>query len=163
MASTSRLPTTITRRAIQSLHHDYLRAANSFGMYNFREYFMRVADRKFGEGATSSSSGKSDALGAILGREGLQKLALPKAASFSSSSSTANADTPGEQDVDLLTVLGESEKKALLSWWTQSSADLESWKRSSIVNNLFEAPKLVVEGLANITSPGGGGAGSEAR
>lgn len=165
----SSIQNTISRRSLKSLHASMARAAGSFGTYNFREYFLRIADRKFGE-----------ELPAILGNQGgSSKLSFPPAhsiysslsssqASSSSSSNTsssasASQSTPGEDDVDLLSTLPQEQQERLKEWWSKANHDLEVWKRSSIVNNLYEAPPLVVEGQGNITVQGGGGAGMEAR
>lgn len=141
------------------------RAAGSFGSYNFREYFLRLADRKFNEELPS-----------IVGKDISQKLSFPPASKVYSSlssgqqgSSSSNASqqqqqsgTPGEEDTDLLASLPEEQKTRLQEWWNIAHNDLEVWKRSSIVNNLYAAPRLVVEGEGNLSVEGGGGAGMEA-
>lgn len=136
------------------------RAAGSFGSYNFREYFLRIADRKFNEELSS-----------IIGQQTYKKLSLPPAAkdyifqtssSSSSQSASQQSSPPGEEDTDLLATLPEEQKARLQEWWNKANNDLEVWKRSSIVNNLYAAPKLVVEGEGNVTVEGGGGAGMEA-
>lgn len=142
------------------------RAAGSFGSYNFREYFLRLADRKFNEELSS-----------IVGKQTYQKLSFPPASkvysSLSSSSSSgqqqqhqqqsSSATTPGEEeDTDLLSSLPEEQKIRLKEWFNKANNDLEVWKRSSIVNNLYAAPRLVVEGEGNLAVEGGGGDGMEA-
>lgn len=136
------------------------RAAGSFGSYNFREYFLRIADRKFNKELSS-----------IIGQQTYKKLSLPPAAkdyifqsssSSSSQSASQQSSPPGEEDTDLLATLPEEQKARLQEWWNKANNDLEVWKRSSIVNNLYAAPKLVVEGEGNVTVEGGGGAGMEA-
>lgn len=118
----------ITRSHLSSLQSAYASTASSFQSYNFREYFERLANRKF-----------NLELQGIIGK------------------STSN-----EGGGDLLESLDEQGKQALKKWWETAHKDLETWKRSSVVNNLFIAPKLVVEGAANLMSAGGGGAGAEA-
>jgi hypothetical protein len=160
----SQVSSTISRRALTGLHSSMARAAGSFGSYNFREYFLRLADRKFEQDLSS-----------ILGQQTYSKLSLPKAssvyASLSKSSSSNSASqqqqssssaTPGEEDVDILQSLPEEQKARLQEWWNKANSEVEIWKRSSIVNNLYAAPRLVVEGEGNIMVEGGGGAGMEA-
>jgi len=118
----------ITRSHLSSLQSAYASTASSFQSYNFREYFERVANRKF-----------NLELQGIIGQ-----------------SSTSNSDGG-----DLLESLDEQGKQALKKWWETAHKDLETWKRSSVVNNLFIAPKLVVEGAGNLMIQGGGGAGAE--
>lgn len=150
----------VSRRALTNLHSSMARAAGSFGSYNFREYFLRLADRKFNEELPS-----------IIGQQ--QKLSFPPASQVyaslssgqqgsSSSSASQQSSTPGEEDVDLLASLPEEQKARLQEWWNAANNDLEVWKRSSIVNNLYAAPRLVVEGEGNLAVEGGGGAGMEA-
>jgi hypothetical protein len=115
----------ITRSHLSSLQSAYASTASSFQSYNFREYFERVANRKF-----------NIELQGIIGQS-------------------------PHSDGDLLELLDEQGKQALKKWWETAHKDLETWKRSSVVNNLFIAPKLVVEGAANLMSAGGGGAGME--
>ena len=150
--------TTITRSSLAALQSSYVRAASSFQTYNFREYFLRVADRTF-----------SSDLERIVGSSTLQTLSLPaisltsKDAASASSSQKSTSSEGAADDKDLLSQLSDDKKKELVDWYNQSEADLEQWKRSSIVNNLFLAPRLVVEGAGTVMSPGGGGAGMEAR
>lgn len=133
------------------------RAAGSFGSYNFREYFLRLADRKFHEELSS-----------IVGQQTYQKLSFPPASKVYSSLSSGQqsqqqqSSTPGEEDTDLLASLPDEQKARLQEWWNRANNDLEVWKRSSVVNNLYAAPRLVVEGEGNIAVEGGGGDGMEA-
>ncbi|KAG0150588.1 hypothetical protein CROQUDRAFT_38028 [Cronartium quercuum f. sp. fusiforme G11] len=49
----------------------------------------------------------------------------------------------------------------LRKWWKESVEELEVLQRASVMNRLYEAPKLVVEGAGRIRVAGGGGAGME--
>jgi hypothetical protein len=49
----------------------------------------------------------------------------------------------------------------LRGWWTEAEKDLEVLKRSAIINRMYQAPRLVVEGRGRIMTDGGGGAGME--
>ena len=143
---------TITRSALASMHSNYVRTAQSFQSYNFREYFLRVAERKF-----------SDDLERIVGSSVIGKLSLPSISSTSTSNPSAQASPSSSEDSkDLLQSLSQDEQKKLAEWWNRSEQDLEQWKRASIVNNLFQAPRLVVEGKGIMQTQGGGGAGMEA-
>ncbi|KAH9464196.1 hypothetical protein MJO29_002241 [Puccinia striiformis f. sp. tritici] len=68
-------------------------------------------------------------------------------------------------DVQLPTLIGTSQiddqslsrinpdiNENLQKWWSDSIDELAVLERASIMNRLFEAPKLVVEGAANIRS-----------
>lgn len=144
---------TITRSALASLHSNYVRTAQSFQSYNFREYFLRVAERKF-----------SEDLERIVGPSVTKKLSLPSIASTSTSAppSSSSSSSSQEDSQDILGSLSQEEQKKLKEWLSRSEQDLEQWKRASIVNNLFQAPRLVVEGKGNMMTSGGGGAGMEA-
>ncbi|MBW0466628.1 hypothetical protein O181_006343 [Austropuccinia psidii MF-1] len=54
-----------------------------------------------------------------------------------------------------------STKERLNSWFQDAVQELAVLERASAMNRLFEAPKLVVEGLGNAVIEGGGGAGME--
>lgn len=145
---------TITRSALASLHGNYVRTAQSFQSYNFREYFLRVAERKF-----------SEDLERIVGPSVTKQLSLPSISSTSTStpiSQPPSSSASQEDSQDILASLSQDEQKKLKEWWSRSEQDLEQWKRASIVNNLFQAPRLVVEGKGNMMTSGGGGAGMEA-
>jgi hypothetical protein len=54
-------------------------------------------------------------------------------------------------------------QQALRPWFEDAQRDLAQLKRAAIVNRMFEAPKLVVEGeLGENLAKAGGGAGMEA-
>lgn len=52
----------------------------------------------------------------------------------------------------------EAREKALRPWFEEAERDLAQLKRAAIVNRMFEAPKLVVEGPGLDTVQAGGGA-----
>ena len=146
---------TITRGALSTLHSNYVRTAQSFQSYNFREYFLRVAERKFSDDLERIVGSN------VVGSNVVGKLSLPSISSTSTSNASAPASSQ-EDSTDLLASLSQEEQKKLAEWWNRSESDLEQWKRASIVNNLFQAPRLVVEGKGNMSVSGGGGAGMEA-
>lgn len=149
----------ITRSALRSLHSSYVQTAQSFQSYNFREYFVRLSDRKFGKeleqlglasqvgqsGSTTSSSSSS----------------APSSASASSSTTSPTSTSTSESE-DLLSSLSAEQQERIQSWWNRANSELAQLQRASVVNNLFIAPKLVVEGRGNVMVSGGGGAGMEA-
>jgi len=139
------LPSRVTRSTLSNLYSTYRQTAQSFQSYNFREYFLRVSDRKFGE-----------ELGEVLG--GSSKLDLKALAE--SSAATSSSSSSAEED--LLASVSQEQKERFKAWWSDAHKDLEQLKRSAVVNSLFIAPRLVVEGRGNVMTEGGGGAGVEA-
>ena len=67
---------------------------------------------------------------------------------------------PKDKDADLTTLTPESR---LREWYAESLSDLAVMARAAIVNQMYEAPRLVVEGVGRVMTSGGGGAGAEAR
>lgn len=55
-----------------------------------------------------------------------------------------------------------SSEQVLRTWYDEALKELGVLARGSIVNRLYEAPKLVVEGRGRVMIVGGGGAGAEA-
>lgn len=55
-----------------------------------------------------------------------------------------------------------SSQEPLKKWWQNSIEELRVLERASVMNRLYEAPKLVVEGAGRFKVAGGGGAGMEA-
>jgi LYR motif-containing protein 4 len=49
----------------------------------------------------------------------------------------------------------------LRAWWNGAEKDLAQLKRSAVVNGMYQAPRLVVEGRGKVMTSGGGGAGME--
>jgi hypothetical protein len=49
----------------------------------------------------------------------------------------------------------------LRGWWTEAEKDLAQLKRSAVINRMYLAPQLVVEGRGKVMATGGGGAGME--
>ena len=139
--------TPITRTHLLALYKEQLRVSNSFASYNFKQYFLRRTRDKF-----------RTELPALLD----QNYALPSSSSpfsststSSSSSSTSSTSTP--------TTGGGSNEERLRKWYQESLSELAVMARSAIVNGMYEAPKLVVEGRGKVMAVGGGGAGAEAR
>ena len=142
----------ITRSSLSALQSSYAHAAQSFQTYNFREYFLRLSARKF-----------STDLDAILGPGIVQLPPIASNASNPLESLDKAGTAPADGSEDLLANLEPEKKEKFQQWWDRANKDLEQWRRASVVNNLFIAPKLVVEGAATVMVQGGGGAGMEAR
>lgn len=145
-------PTTqISREHLLALYREQMRVANSFASYNFKHFFVRKARDKFrtelpplldaayASPATSSSSTSSSASSGDV-------------QASSSSSSAPSKD---------LTSSPESAAR-LREWYAEALSELAVLARASITNQMYEAPKLVVEGRGRAMSLGGGGAGGEA-
>jgi hypothetical protein len=138
--------TEISRTHLLALYKEQLRVAHSFPSYNFKQYFLRRTRDKF-----------RTELPAILD----SAYAAPSSSSASSSSSTPIPSPTA--------ALGSGESPArtseerLREWYAESLSELAVMARSAIVNSMYEAPKLVVEGRGRIMATGGGGAGAEAR
>ena len=142
----------VTRSALSSLQSSYVHAAQSFQTYNFREYFLRLSARKF-----------STELDAILGAGVVKLPAVASTRSNPLESDEGAGRAPADGSEDLLAGLEPAKQEELKRWLDRAHKDLEQWMRASVVNNLFIAPKLVVEGAGTMMTDGGGGAGMEAR
>lgn len=159
---TMSLPSRVTRSTLSSLYNSYIHTAQSFQSYNFREYFLRISDRKFGEELSKALNGSSSSSSRIK-LEDIKAAAASSSSSSSSSSSAASPSSAAEEEEDVLANITPEQKEKFKAWWTAAQKDLEQLKRSAVVNSLFIAPRLVVEGRGNVMSHGGGGAGMEAR
>ncbi|GAA5836054.1 hypothetical protein JCM9279_002179 [Rhodotorula babjevae] len=146
--------TAISRTHLLALYKEQLRVAHSFGSYNFREYFIRRTRNKFraelpalldaAYASPSSSSATSSSASS----------SAPQASTSSAPATTdgqAGADSPARTPED-----------RLREWYTESLGELAVMARAAIVNGMYEAPKLVIEGRGRAMAVGGGGAGAEA-
>ncbi|GAA5938396.1 Isd11p [Sporobolomyces koalae] len=139
--------TPITRTHLLALYKEQLRVANSFASYNFKQYFVRRTRDKF-----------RLELPALLDAN-----YSPASASTSSSPSTsASTPTPSAGESAREVEGAQSNEQRLRAWYSESLSELAVMARSAIVNGMYEAPKLVVEGRGKVMSVGGGGAGAEA-
>ncbi|GAA6019420.1 hypothetical protein JCM11491_004822 [Sporobolomyces phaffii] len=127
----------ITRTHLVALYKEQLRVANSFQSYNFKQYFVRRTRDKF-------------------------RAELPALFddNFNSSAAAAPATPAAPTDASATPPLPSDER--LKAWYEASLAELAVMARSAIVNGMYEAPKLVVEGRGKVMAVGGGGAGAEA-
>jgi len=139
--------TPITRTHLLALYKEQLRVSNSFASYNFKQYFLRRTRDKF-----------RTELPALLD----QNYALPSSSSPSSSTSTSSSSS-STSSTSTPTTGGGSNEERLRKWYQESLSELAVMARSAIVNGMYEAPKLVVEGRGKVMAVGGGGAGAEAR
>ncbi|KAH9817347.1 hypothetical protein DFH28DRAFT_177798 [Melampsora americana] len=80
---------------------------------------------------------------------------LPKLLKPSITTTTTTNTTTQEIPTD------SSSQDKLQQWWKDSIDELMVLERASVMNRLYEAPKLVVEGEGRFRVAGGGGAGME--
>lgn len=143
------------------LYREQLRVANSFSSYNFKEYFVRKTQRQFkdelprlvDEGFASSK------LAPVA--KALKSDAVEGEASDSIYAPTSTPKDGGDQVAMSGTEASHAEDK-LREWYAEALSDLAVMARAAIVNQMYEAPKLVVEGRGKVMATGGGGAGAEA-
>ncbi|GAA6038874.1 hypothetical protein JCM8097_000546 [Rhodosporidiobolus ruineniae] len=146
--------TQISRTHLLALYKEQLRVAHSFQSYNFKQYFLRRTRDKFrtelpallDTAYTSPSSASSSA--------------LPASSAASASPSTSRAPSADVRATDEPSARTPEDR--LREWYTESLGELAVMARAAIVNNMYEAPKLVVEGRGRVMAVGGGGAGVEA-
>ncbi|GAA6059449.1 hypothetical protein JCM10212_005388 [Sporobolomyces blumeae] len=138
--------TPISRTHLVALYKEHLRVANSFASYNFKQYFLRRSRDKF--------RAELPAL--------LDEAYNPTPSSSSSSSASTSALSPTDARAPAPTTSTATREERLREWYQESLKELGVMARSAIVNGMYEAPKLVVEGRGNVMATGGGGAGAEA-
>lgn len=145
----------ISRSHLLALYREELRVAHSFASYNFKEYFLRRTRTKFRtelpallDSAYANSSSSSSA-------------AAPSSAASSPSATASSSSTPVTSSGGDGTARTPEDR--LREWYAESLSELAVMARSALINSMYEAPKLVVEGKANVMTTGGGGAGAEAR
>lgn len=167
--------TPITRNHLLSLYKEQLRVANSYSSYNFKHYFIRRARYKFkvelpsilsattnsttsttnsslpSPSTTQTSSSKTES-------SEEPSIYAPISSSSSSSSSMTKSTSSTNEILPTLT----PQEIRLREWYEESLSELAILARGSLVNRLYEAPKLVVEGRGRVMVVGGGGAGMEA-
>lgn len=167
--------TPITRTHLLALYKEQLRVANSFSSYNFRQYFVRRTKDKFRleVPALLDAVEQHEEGGAAAGKEGVvealkqaakeaePKQEAPAAAEDASIYSPTSTPLPSASSSDAAS--SNSPQDALREWYTESLSELAVLARSAIVNQMYEAPRLVVEGVGQVMATGGGGAGQEAR
>ncbi|GAA6004711.1 Isd11p [Rhodotorula paludigena] len=145
--------TPLTRTHLLALYKEQLRIAHSFSSYNFKQYFLRRTREKF--------------------RTELPQLldaayAAPSASSSASSTASSSAPQASTSKAPAVDIQGGAEPSGrtpedrLRAWYTDALSELAVMARSAIINGMYEAPKLVVEGRGRVMAVGGGGAGGEA-
>lgn len=149
----------ITRAHILALYKEQLRVAHSYSAYNFRHYFIRRARHQFrvelpalveAAASAASTSAPSSSIDSptSAAKEEENSIYAPITSTPTSSSTSVSTLTSSEQ--------------VLRTWYDEALKELGVLARGSIVNRLYEAPKLVVEGRGRVMIVGGGGAGAEA-
>lgn len=154
--------TPITRTHLLALYKEQLRVAHSFPSYNFKEYFIRRTRNKF-----------RTELPHLLDSAYAPAAIASSSSSSSPSSSTPSAPAESAESDSIYAPTGASAAVAaeaattpearLRQWYGETLAELAVMARAAVVNRLYEAPKLVVEGKGRVMVTGGGGAGAEAR
>ncbi|GAA5899361.1 hypothetical protein JCM8208_001627 [Rhodotorula glutinis] len=147
--------TAISRTHLLALYKEQLRVAHSFGSYNFREYFIRRTRNKFRaelpallDAAYASPSSSATSTSSL---SSAPSSSAPQASTSSAPTTATEADPPARTPED-----------RLREWYTESLGELAVMARAAIVNGMYEAPKLVIEGRGRAMAVGGGGAGAEA-
>ncbi|GAA5882024.1 hypothetical protein JCM3774_003249, partial [Rhodotorula dairenensis] len=151
--------TAITRTHLLALYKEELRVAHSFASYNFKQYFLRRTRNKFRtelpallDAAYANSSSSSSA----------SSLASSSSDSSSSAHPTASSSATAVSSTPTTSAGARTPEDRLREWYADSLSELAVMARSAIVNSMYEAPKLVVEGKGRVMTAGGGGAGAEA-
>ncbi|BGO90306.1 hypothetical protein NBRC10512_004123 [Rhodotorula toruloides] len=140
--------TPITRTHLLALYKEELRVAHSFASYNFKQYFLRRTRNKF-----------RTELPALLDAS-YASVSAPSSSSSSPAAPEASpSSTPASSSAE---EAGRTSEERLRDWYTESLGELAVMARAAIVNKMYEAPKLVVEGRGKVMVVGGGGAGVEA-
>lgn len=146
----SAVPASITRPHLVSLYAAYLRASSRFASYNFRSYFLRRSREKFrtelpafltGLSASSSTAG--------------QLSTAEKGSALDKRLANARGGPPEEAGLE------QVDPKKLREWYLEARRELGVLERAAVMNRMYEAPKLVVEGAGKVMTTGGGGAGME--
>ncbi|GAA5967259.1 hypothetical protein JCM11641_000493 [Rhodosporidiobolus odoratus] len=147
--------TQINRTHLLALYKEQLRVAHSFASYNFKQYFLRKTRSKF---RTELPALLDSAYAAP---SSVSSSTLPSASS-SSQPPTPSTSRAASSNVDSAELAGRTPEERLREWYTDSLSELAVMARAAIVNGMYEAPKLVVEGRGRVMAVGGGGAGAEA-
>lgn len=152
------VPRAISRSHLVSLYSAYLGASSRFASYNFRQYFLRRAREKFRVELPALLQTE------LLSQRSSEPIAAPASTSRTAAAgSTAPATTSSEEgDADLgELVLDGVDVAKLRDWYAEARKELGVLERASVMNRLYEAPRLVVEGAGKVMTTGGGGAGME--
>lgn len=144
--------TAITRTHLLALYKEELRVAHSFASYNFKQYFLRRTRNKF-----------RTELPALLDASYASPASAPSSSTSTSSPAAPEASTSSAPSILSAEAAGRTPEERLRDWYTESLGELSVMARAAIINKMYEAPKLVVEGRGKVMAVGGGGAGAEAR
>ncbi|KAK4051947.1 hypothetical protein OIV83_002652 [Microbotryomycetes sp. JL201] len=172
--------TPVTRTHLVALYREQLRVAHSFASYNFRQYFLRrtrdkfrtelpsLLDAAYAPSAASRASATAAQATSTASTSGSSSdfasssrapaEAADDASIYSPSKTPAATDSSASSSSATL-----SPEQRLREWYAESLSELAVMARSAIVNRMYEAPRLVVEGVGRVMTSGGGGAGAEAR
>ncbi|GAA5855555.1 hypothetical protein JCM8547_007888 [Rhodosporidiobolus lusitaniae] len=141
----------IGRTHLLALYKEQLRVAHSFSSYNFKQYFLRRTRTKF----RTELPALLDTAYAAPSASSSSTLSSSPSSASSSSPSTSTASAPAHAQA-------RTPEDRLREWYAESLSELAVMARAAIINGMYEAPKLVVEGRGKVMAVGGGGAGVEA-
>lgn len=152
--------TPITRTHLLALYKEQLRVAHSFPSYNFKEYFIRRTRNKF-RTELPHLLDSAYAPAAISSSSSNPSSSTPSAPAESAESDSIYAPTGGAAVT--AAEAATTPEARLREWYGETLSELAVMARAAVVNRLYEAPKLVIEGKGRVMVTGGGGAGAEAR
>ncbi|KWU44214.1 hypothetical protein RHOSPDRAFT_34227 [Rhodotorula sp. JG-1b] len=158
--------TAITRTHLLALYKEELRVAHSFASYNFKQYFLRRTRNKFRTELpalldAAYANPASSSSGSTVASSSSSSSSSPSAEPTSSSISAISSPSSAKENASSPAAARTPEDR-LREWYAESLSELAVMARSAIVNSMYEAPKLVVEGKGRVMTAGGGGAGAEA-
>lgn len=134
--------TPITNQHLVAIYREQLRIANSFSSYNFKSYFVRKTKAKFRTELPSLHLSSSSTLPSS------SHLAAP-AATEAPEANSIYAPIGG-QPLGLAVEEGTTPEARLRNWYAEALGELAVMARASVINRLYEAPKLVVEGRGKV-------------
>lgn len=125
--------------------------AHSFSSYNFKQYFLRRTRDKFRSDLPSLFDAAYAPASSIASSSSSSTPSPPSP----SSSSSAATPSPSEDDsiyaptstpVAQAAAAPSNPDQRLREWYGEALSELAVMARAAIVNRMYEAPKLVVEG-----------------
>lgn len=119
------IPKQITVQQLNLLRTAFYQTSHRFASYNFREYFLRRTRIKFQRDLP---------------------LLLHSSSPSSSSIGQASEERQVQEEEDLMSLqLNDDVQERLKGWWKEAVEELRVLDRASMMNRMFEGPKLVVE------------------
>jgi hypothetical protein len=135
--------TPITNQHLVAIYREQLRIANSFSSYNFKAYFVRKTKAKFRTELPSLLLSSSSTLAS-------SHLAAPAGATSEAPEANSIYAPIGGEPLGVAVEEGTTPEARLRNWYAEALSELAVMARASVVNRLYEAPKLVVEGRGKV-------------